>query len=116
MLSRNVGALLAHTAGPTLHQLPSDLNVFAKLESKPALVAWRSACNAAGAALCRCVFKHACESCCLLKLRNTLCSYVHMDSWTVKAVHLKPQRNTSECLLQDVLLQQCPVPISMPVT
>ena len=32
MLSRNVAALLAHTAGPTLHKLPSDLNDFAKLE------------------------------------------------------------------------------------
>lgn len=35
LLSRNVGALLAHTAGPTLHKLPSDLSVFAKLESEP---------------------------------------------------------------------------------
>ena len=34
LLSRNVGALLAHTAGPTLHKLPPDLSVFAKLESK----------------------------------------------------------------------------------
>ncbi|KAL3142731.1 hypothetical protein ABBQ38_003031 [Trebouxia sp. C0009 RCD-2024] len=32
LLSRNVGALLAHTAGPTLHKLPPDLSVFAKLE------------------------------------------------------------------------------------
>lgn len=39
LLSRNVGALLAHTAGPTLHKLPPDLSVFAKLESKSPLQA-----------------------------------------------------------------------------
>lgn len=34
LLSRNVGALLAHTAGPSIHKVAPDLSVFAKLESK----------------------------------------------------------------------------------
>ncbi|KAA6426341.1 MAG: hypothetical protein FRX49_03452 [Trebouxia sp. A1-2] len=32
MLNRNVGALLAHTAGPSIHKVAPDLSVFAKLE------------------------------------------------------------------------------------
>ncbi len=34
LLSRNVGALLAHTAGPSIHKVAPDLSVFAKLESE----------------------------------------------------------------------------------
>ena len=34
LLSRNVGALLAHTAGPNVHKIAPDLSVFAKLERK----------------------------------------------------------------------------------
>ncbi|KAL0026651.1 hypothetical protein WJX79_001264 [Trebouxia sp. C0005] len=32
LLNRNVGALLAHTAGPSIHKVAPDLSVFAKLE------------------------------------------------------------------------------------
>ena len=34
LLSRNVGALLAHTAGPSIHKVAPELSVFAKLESE----------------------------------------------------------------------------------
>lgn len=34
LVSRNVGALLAHVTGPLIHSIASDLTVFAKLESE----------------------------------------------------------------------------------